>query len=90
MLRDLELKIDSIDAAAHMDKSTFIYIFVQTLELFLECYRQIEDNTVPGKTLLEYTREEIRDACLRVGQTSAFGNDDEFVMAVMQTLGDKK
>lgn len=86
MLRDLESHIDKMESAAKMNKENFMAIFMLTMDLLLECYRQIENNTTPAKTLLDYTGMEVRDAVFRVGAAKNFDNDADYVMAVMQEL----
>lgn len=89
MLRDLDSKVDTLTNANTLNKEAFIDVFMLTVELLIDAFKQIEDNTTPGKTLLEYSRAEIKDACLRVGEAKHFAEDSEFVMAVMQELGKK-
>ncbi len=85
-LRDMELLVDQMGHENRPEKETFISLFVMTLELFIDAYHVLEDNTLPGKTLIEYTPTEVKDACFRVGEAKHFGNDPDFVIAVMQEL----
>lgn len=86
-LRDMELLIDKVDASNTLSKTDFTMILVSTLELFIDIYRITEDNTTVGKTLLEYTGVEVKDACFRVGAAKNFSEDHNYVIAVMQELG---
>ena len=85
-LRKLESLIDMLNADNTANKDTFINMFVLVLELLIDAYKTLEDNTAPGKTLLEYTGAEVKDACFRVGAAKNFDNDPDYVIAVMQEL----
>lgn len=89
MLRDLDGKVDQLTNSNTLSKEGFINIFMLTVELLIDAFKQIEDNTTPAKTLLDYTAPEVKDACFRVGAAKNFQEDHEFVMAVMQELGKK-
>ena len=86
MLRELDHQVEKIQAAPLPKKENFIEIFMLTVELLIEGFRQMENNTTPAKTLLDYTELEVKDACFRVGKAKNFDNDSGYVMAVMQEL----
>lgn len=86
MLRDLDHQVEILENASKLDKNTFMEIFTLTLELMIEAYRTMENNTTPAKTLLDYTGNEINDACNRVGSSHVFSADRDFVIAVLQEL----
>ncbi len=86
MLRELDHHIDMVQVTPLPKKEVFMEIFMLTMELFIEGFRQMENNTTPAKTLLDYTGIEVRDACFRVGKSSVFQNDSDYVIAVMQEL----
>ena len=86
MLRDMDLQIEIFESFSKMKKETFFEIFMLNMELMIEAFRMMENNTVPGKTLLDFTGEEVKDACFRVGAAKNFSNDADYVIAVMQEL----
>ena len=86
MLRELDHHVDMMQAAPIPKKENFMEIFILTVELLIESFRQMENNTTPAKTLLDFTGIEVRDACFRVGKCSVFDNDPDYVIAVMQEL----
>ena len=85
-LRTLESLIDTMNADNTANKDTFINIFVLVLELLIDAYKTLEDNTAPGKTVLDFTGVEVKSAVFRVGAAKNFDNDADFVIAVMQEL----
>ncbi len=86
MIRELDHQVEIMSHAAVLQKENFMEIFMLTVELLIEGFRTLENNTTPAKTLLEYTRLEVLDACNRVGASSIFDNDRDYVIAVMQEL----
>lgn len=86
MLRDLDKHVDLLEHDGKPMKERFMNIFMLTLELFIESFKQMENNTAPGKTLMDYTGEDIRNACNRVGEAKNFDDDHNYVIAVLQEL----
>ena len=86
MLRDLDSKVDTLTNANTLNKEAFIDVFMLTVELLIDAFKQIEDNTTPAKTLLDYTGKEVQDAVFRVGASKNFDHDADYVIAVMQEL----
>ena len=85
-LRDLEELIDSMAESPMLKKEHYIRIQVYNLDLMLKLFKQLENNVTPAKTLLDYKKGEIRDACNRVGECKSFADDVEFVVAVLQVM----
>jgi len=85
-MRKLEEAIDQLTRSHKMGKAEFVEIESTILELFISVFKRLDDNTTPAKTLLDITREEVNDACFRVGPADVFLHDSEYVIAVLQEL----
>ena len=85
-LRNLDGYLDNFAALNTLDKERFMEINYTFLELFLTAFKRLDDNSSPARTLLDFKRAEVQDACNRVGPSAVFESDAEYVMAVMQEL----
>jgi hypothetical protein len=85
-LRDLESTIDALYSTNRLDKDAFISTVSTILTLFISVFKRLENNTTPAKTLLDITRQEVKDACFRIGPPDVYLNADEYVIAVLQEL----
>ena len=85
-IRDIDHLIDKMSASNMLNKGDYIEIQSLILELLINLFKRMENNTSPAKTLLDFTGLEVKDACLRVGSCKVFANDADYVIAVMQEL----
>jgi hypothetical protein len=86
MVRHMDSVLDQLEASTIFNKKLFMELQYTTLELFIKVFKQLENNTTPAKTLLDFTENELHDACIRVGSSAVFDTDRGYVMAVMQEL----
>jgi hypothetical protein len=86
MVRELDSILDQLEVSTVFNKKLFMELQYTTLELFIKVFKQLENNVTPAKTLMDFTRQEVQDACTRVGPSAVFESDRDFVMAVMQEL----
>ena len=89
IIRDIDTMIDVLSNSNKLDKALFVEINMAFLELLIEAFKRLDDNSTPAKTLLDYTGAEVRDACLRVGLARHFDEDYNYVIAVLQELTKK-
>ena len=85
-LRNLEQVIDTMAGSNKLDKNNFLEVQYVVMELLITLFKRLDNNTTPAKTLLDFTGIEVRDACFRVGESTAFEKDSDYVIAVMQEL----
>jgi hypothetical protein len=85
-IRALEVEVDKLQARAALSQDNFVAIQSISLELFITAFKRFEDNTTPGKTLMDFTGREVQHACNCVGPSRVFEEDRDFVIAVMQEL----
>jgi len=86
LLREADEALTNLSNSGTLDKRLFMELNGAILEALLIAFKQLDNNTTPAKTLLEFTGRDIRDACLRVGPSQVFEADDQYVIAVLQEL----
>jgi hypothetical protein len=86
MVRHMDSVLDQLEASTVFNKKLFMDLQYTTMELLIKVFKQLENNTTPAKTLLDFDGQEVQDACLRVGSSTVFASDRDFVIAVMQEL----
>ena len=86
LLREVDACIDHMALSNALKKTDFVELHSGVLELLIMVFKQLQDNRSPAKTLLEFTGNEVKDACLRVGPSKVFSQDHDYVIAVMQEL----
>lgn len=86
-LRQLDYQIDIMNGSTKLSKDNFFELFSLIMELHITAFKRIEENYSPdGKVLEDYTGEDILAACNRVGSSSNFAHDRDFVLAVLMEL----
>jgi len=85
-LRRLETALDRLSNSNALEKESFMEAHFLMLELLVTAFKRLENNSTPGKTLLDYTGKEVQDAVNRVGPSHVFDEDADYVIAVMQEL----
>lgn len=85
-MRDLDLLIDKMSNSGILNKQDYIEVQATVMELLIAVFKQLENNVTTPKTLMDYSGQEVASACNRVGSSTVFDRDADFVVAVMQEL----
>ena len=85
-LREMDNVLEQLAGSPILNKELFMETKYLTLELLVMLFKRVEDNSTPAKTLLDYSRADVVDACFRVGPSNVFENDAEYVISVMKEL----
>jgi uncharacterized protein YPO0396 len=85
-IRDLDRALETLEKGGTLAKEPFMDAHYLMLELLVTAFKRLDNNTTPARTLLDFTRPDVKDACMRVGQSNIFPDDVEYVIAIMQEL----
>lgn len=85
-MRTLYALIEQMGSSHTLDKNCYLEVNSLIIELMITLFKRLDSNTTPAKTLLDFTPSEVKSACFKVGYSSSYNDDTEYVMAVMQEL----
>ena len=85
-VRDLDVLITKMANSGILNKGDYVEVQSLVMELLITLFKQLENNVTPAKTLMDYTGKEVASACNRVGSSTVFDRDADYVVAVLQEL----